>query len=192
MKVFGIGLSRTGTQSLNTALNILGIKSLHFPIQPKIMSQLREGNYNLDIFNRKNEPVQALTDIITIPFFKGLDKAHPESKFILTIRNKDEWLGAIQRHWRRRAARYKQGKGCRPNEEWLIRKVFGDFLPTSQDNADTYIVHHRNVAGYFRERQDDLLVLNICAGEGWERLCPFLGVDIPNEPFPWKNKSTAR
>ncbi|MCZ6834530.1 MAG: hypothetical protein O7G85_02035, partial [Planctomycetota bacterium] len=30
-KVFGIGLSRTGTRSLNEALTILGIPSCHWP-----------------------------------------------------------------------------------------------------------------------------------------------------------------
>lgn len=30
-KVFGIGLSRTGTTSLGTALNQLGIKTIHYP-----------------------------------------------------------------------------------------------------------------------------------------------------------------
>jgi hypothetical protein len=44
------------------------------------------------------------------------------------------------------------------------------------------------VHDYFRERPDDLLVLNICAGEGWERLCPFLGQDVPGIPFPWANR----
>jgi hypothetical protein len=29
-----------------------------------------------------------------------------------------------------------------------------------------------------------LLVLNVCDGEGWVRLCPFLGTAVPPEPFP--------
>jgi hypothetical protein len=42
---------------------------------------------------------------------------------------------------------------------------------------------------YFKDRPDDLLVMNICAGEGWEILCPFLDCGIPKIPFPHKNKS---
>lgn len=28
-------------------------------------------------------------------------------------------------------------------------------------------------------------------GEGWEPLCDFLGVDVPDEPFPHTNDSAA-
>ena len=42
---------------------------------------------------------------------------------------------------------------------------------------------------YFRERPKDLLVLNVCAGEGWEKLCPFLNKERPDVPFPYLNKA---
>jgi hypothetical protein len=51
-----------------------------------------------------------------------------------------------------------------------------------------YDRHHQDVLGYFRGREGDLLVLNICAGEGWERLSPFLGREVPQDPFPWENR----
>ena len=39
------------------------------------------------------------------------------------------------------------------------------------------------------KRPDDLLVLDICGGRaGWEVLCPFLGVPVPNTPFPNANR----
>ena len=33
--------------------------------------------------------------------------------------------------------------------------------------------------------EPNLLRLNVCAGDGYEKLCPFLGIGMPNEPFPW-------
>ena len=44
--------------------------------------------------------------------------------------------------------------------------------------------HERRVRAYFADRPDDLLVIDISAGEGWEALCPFLGVPVPDKPFP--------
>ena len=44
---------------------------------------------------------------------------------------------------------------------------------------------------YFVDRPDDLLVIQICDGEGWQKLCPFLGEKIPEESFPARN-ITAR
>jgi 3'(2'), 5'-bisphosphate nucleotidase len=37
-----------------------------------------------------------------------------------------------------------------------------------------------------------LLVLDITAGEGWEKLCPFLGKPIPDIPFPKANVTRIR
>jgi hypothetical protein len=32
-----------------------------------------------------------------------------------------------------------------------------------------------------------LLVMNIIEGDGWDKLCPFLGTKIPSLPFPHEN-----
>ena len=34
----------------------------------------------------------------------------------------------------------------------------------------------------------DLLILDITKGEGFEKICPFLGIDLPREEFPHWNK----
>ena len=47
--------------------------------------------------------------------------------------------------------------------------------------------HHRDVRSYFDGR-DDFIEFRITEGDGWEKLCPFLGVDIPEEPFPWRHR----
>jgi hypothetical protein len=31
--------------------------------------------------------------------------------------------------------------------------------------------------------------MNICAGDGWDKLCPFLGKTAPNAPFPCTNQT---
>ena len=44
-----------------------------------------------------------------------------------------------------------------------------------------------DVLSYFRDRSDDILILDIISGDGWEKLCPFLDRDIPDVPFPKTN-----
>ena len=39
---------------------------------------------------------------------------------------------------------------------------------------------------YFKNRPQDFLNLDIIGGEGWEKLCEFLGKPIPDVPFPRK------
>ena len=46
---------------------------------------------------------------------------------------------------------------------------------------------YHEINTYFKNRPNDLLVMNICEGDGWEMLCPFLGTDIPDVPFPKLN-----
>ena len=53
-----------------------------------------------------------------------------------------------------------------------------------------YHRHHENVRRYFKNRPADLLEMNIVDGEGWGKLCPFLELPIPAEPFPHANKRT--
>ena len=46
------------------------------------------------------------------------------------------------------------------------------------------------VADYFHDR-DDLLVMRVTEGDGYDLLCPFLGVPTATEPFPWSHKNTS-
>ena len=47
-----------------------------------------------------------------------------------------------------------------------------------------YDRHIQAVLSYFKDRPNDLLVINITEGEGWEKLCPFLSKPIPSTAFP--------
>jgi hypothetical protein len=58
-------------------------------------------------------------------------------------------------------------------------------------DRETYIIskvyeeYYKGVIDYFRNRPSDLLTMNILEGDGWEKLCPFLGLDtMPDTPFP--------
>jgi hypothetical protein len=50
---------------------------------------------------------------------------------------------------------------------------------------EAYFRHVDQVTRYFKGRDGDLLVLDISEGEGWEKLCPFLGKPNPGVAFPW-------
>ena len=53
--------------------------------------------------------------------------------------------------------------------------------------------HVRNVMEHFAgEKSAQLLVLDLVGGEGWEKLCPFLGVPKPDVPFPHDNPRSRR
>ena len=65
--------------------------------------------------------------------------------------------------------------------------MYGTLAFQRERFAYVYELHVRNVCEYFKDRPDDFLLLDICAGESWEKLCRFLGVAVPNAAFPRAN-----
>lgn len=82
----------------------------------------------------------------------------PGSFYVLLERDERSWLRSYLSFY---------GAICSP-EEALLR----------------YRNHHGRMLEILAD-EPNVLRLNICAGEGYVKLCPFLGIDIPNEPFPW-------
>ncbi|MGK7903709.1 MAG: sulfotransferase [Hormoscilla sp.] len=187
MKVFGIGLSRTGTKSLTVALNMLGINVVHYPNDETTMQELISGNYEFSLLNSWD----GITDITVAPYYAQLDKIYPDSKFILTVREKESWLKSMEAHWSKKPIfdDAPEEKSKMQLRRLLRSAVYG----TYQFNADrlsyVYDLHYKNVLEYFRDRPDSLLVINICQGEGWEKLFPFFDFPVGcNEPFPYNKR----
>jgi hypothetical protein len=182
-KIFGIGLSKTGTTSLHQALLRLGYRSVHYPHDPVTRSQLLRGDFRLQLLDH----VDALTDSPIVPFFRSFDRLYPGSRFILTVRDLDSWLDSAERHW----ARYPLRRPDDPRLPFRLA-LFGIAHFNREHFADIWRQHHAAVRDYFRGRAQDLLELDLCGGAGWEPLCRFLGHPLPNEPFPHANKGVHR
>jgi hypothetical protein len=169
-KVFGIGLSKTGLTSLAEAMRHLGYKTIQYPYRP---SQIKNNDCALDLTVTLN--------------YKKLDKKYPKSKFILTVRDYDSWLKSMRNHYRRYPAskRYK--------EQLMYRLKFWDTVNFNRRlMTKKYYDHLDDVDKYFKGRKKDLLIINICDGEGWKKLCPFVGKKIPRKPFPRENVAKYR
>ena len=184
-RIFGIGLSRTGTTSLTAALQHLGINSLHYPHDLVTHSELAAGQYDLSIL----EDFQAITDITAPPFYPQFDAVYPGSKFILTVRETGSWLKSVRAHFERLVPHMEENPELRPFTEFICAVVYGTLKFNEGRMTDVYETHLRNVRSYFANRPEDLLVIDICAGQGWKDLCSFLGCDVPSIPFPHKNRA---
>jgi hypothetical protein len=113
-------------------------------------------------------------------FHQDLDAAFPGSLFILTWRDPEVW-------WR-------------STERWLSTSHPDDIAKLSRyykhlhcDRVDKdrfiagYLAHNTAVRAYFADRPD-FLDINFEQGGGWDRLCAFLGVPVPEQPFPHENR----
>ena len=182
-KVFGIGLSRTGTRSLTFALNQLGIRVEHFPCDPTILTELMSGQFELTIL----KTYDGLSDTPVVPYYSDFDRIYPGSKFILTVREKQSWLSSVEEHWKAFefvGPELPEAPFWKHYSSFVHSCVYGCHGFNRDRFSHVYDVHEDNVKRYFHNRPGSLLVMDICAGEGWETLCPFLGLDVPLQPFP--------
>jgi hypothetical protein len=177
MKVLGIGLGRTGTMSLARALEILGYKTKHCP------GFYLDAAGKLCISQEDIEQYEALTDEPTILVYKEVDRRYPDGKFILTVREMASWWTSI---WNNGTA-LREWRAKLPAVPVLHQALYGTATLDRAMYEAAYRQHVRDVQAYFRDRPHDLLVMDICAGEGWGKLCPFLGKPVPGVPFPRLN-----
>lgn len=182
MKIFGIGLSRTGTKSLTAALKILGYRISHYPCDKKTFKELSTGIYNLSIL----EKCDGITDITVVPFFPQVDRIYPASRFILTLREKESWLDSMEKHFAVNPLSnilpdflYE-----RKTRRFLRAAVYGIYTFNRERMSYVFDAHLTKVREYFHDRKEKLLEMDITAGEGWEKLCPFVDRDIPEKSFP--------
>jgi len=186
-KVFGIGLSRTGTRSLTKGLQILGYNVAHYPDDEDTYTEISNGQCDLTILRL----LDGLTDITTVPFYKQFDKMYPGSKFILTVRSDmDAWLQSCENHYFNRPA-FQTEKDPDDEVHYQIRQflraaVYGTYSFNPDRYRWVYEHHVQDVKHHFRDRPEDLLVMDISEGDGFEKLAPFLNRPIPAEPYPHK------
>jgi hypothetical protein len=174
-KIFGIGLSKTGTTSLYAALHELGYAAATFRHMKRLgMESWFEGDFSPDYLAE----YEAITDLPLGSFYPALDKRYPGSKFILTLRDVDKWLRSVEKQFTRRA---------NPKPGFVRDVRVGAYgLATFNEDVFRHVYHSHveNVRRYFADRPDDLLVIDVTAGDGWPELCGFLGRDRPDTPFP--------
>lgn len=185
-RIFGIGSHKTATTSLHLAMQILGFDSNHWQtahwakaiwreMKNLGRSQTLERNYHLcDL------PIQL--------FFRELDQAYPNSKFILTTLDEETWVQAARIHWssknKFRAAWDSDGFSHRVHQQVYGRKDFD-----RETFLATYRRHNQEVREYFKDRPQDLLEMPMSAGGSshWPALCKFVGKPVPSVEYPHAN-----
>lgn len=201
-KVFVIGSSKTGTTSMGAALDTLGFK-----VGDQEQAEGFIEDWGRRDFGRIVDYCKSAEAFQDVPFswpdtYRAMDEAFPDAKFILTVReNAEEWFESLKRFHTAIV-----GKGRLPTAEdlkafpyreegWLwrcVELVFGgdeDKLYDRENFLRHYEMHRRSVLEYFRDRPEDLLVLNVSDAMAMERLCDFLGVEAGGRTMPHLNRS---
>ena len=176
-KLFGVGFHKTGTTSLADALRILGyrVTGPNGVMDPEIATNA------LPMALRLVEEYDAFQDNPWPLLFRELDRRFPGSKFVLTERPTRTWIASVVKHF---------GDRSTPMREW----IYGVGAPRGHEGifVARYERHNEEVRAYFADRPDDLLVLRVTEGDGWDKLCAFLGRAVPSAAFPHSNPATTK
>lgn len=184
-------MNKTGTTSIHEAFQILGIKSLHWSPEHSDMNWRMETAKVIKkrlvglIESQSDNPLKdwdeysAYSDINPIiNRFEYFYNKYPGSKFIYTCRDDDGWLRSREKHVQRNIK--ARGKG----------RYESDFLTIDREGwLKEKHEHFRRVKKWFSEigKESEILYFDIFRGDGFPRLCEFLGLPIPPQDFPWEN-----
>jgi len=200
-KVFCIGRNKTGTTSIKKALSDLGYRVGNQRQAERLAKYWRDRDFEPIIeYCRSAEAFQDVP--FSLPFtYVIMDQAFPQSKFVLSVRDSDDWYESYVRHQKQiigteklptpeelKSHPYVRGGWLYDLKVWLGRpeEKFYDqaFL------KGRYTQYNRDVKDYFRFR-DNLLTIDVAEDNAYQQLCTFLNREPVYEEMPWKNKTRS-
>ena len=176
-KVFCVGFQKTGTTSLQYALSLLGYRTAgvldvnHIETPEEMYVEAQRLVDQFDAFADNPWPI----------YFQEFDKMVPGSKFILTTRDPERWYSSVCKHFG-------------DSDSKLRRWVYGVGTPVGNKSAyvSRLLAHQDDVRRYFEDRPEDLMEFDVSRGDGWPKLCSFLGKRVPDRFFPKLNTAAMR
>lgn len=181
-RLFGIGMHKTATQSLHSALQILGIKSGHWENAhwaKAIWTEMKHTGKSPTL-----ERCYAVSDTPIPQLYKELDKAYPNSKFIFTVRDEKEWIESVRRHFDATFNPFAKSWNTDPFSHQIHNHVYGRKKFDEVIFLTAYQKYNAEVLEYFKDRPDDLLVMDMSQKAGWKELCTFLEMPVPAVDYP--------
>jgi Sulfotransferase domain len=199
LKVIGAGYGRTGTMSLYTALNQLGLPCYH-------MMEVFQHREHLDFwYDVANTPTgsqhdwekvfanyAAAVDNPACCEWRELAAAYPDAKVILTLhpRGPDAWYESTidtiyftENRWQFRVLKLTSSffrKFGDMSRKLIWVRSHGDTMPDRAKAIARYQQHIEEVKAALPP--DRLLIYTV--DQGWEPLCKFIGLAVPATPFP--------
>ncbi len=189
LQVIGAGLGRTGTFSLKFALEHLGFGPCYH-MSEVLASARRSVPLWLDAVQGKPDwdaifdGFVSTCDYPGCTYWRELAAHYPQAKIVLTTRDADSWFDSVSATIFSEPHRATFSGG--PLAPFFDATVYADFGDRIGDRAF--------MTDYFRRWNQQVIdavpperLLVYSAREGWEPLCAFLGVPVPDMPYPRVN-----
>ncbi len=181
LKIFGLGLNKTGTSTLAGCFKLLGIER-HLSCRNDLLEKYRKGDID-GIFDVVDQ-FQSFEDWPYPLMYKELFSRYKDNAlFVLTVRESvEKWLESLKRH------------SLRTHPTFHSRNLaYGYPYPHGyeKEHSEIYENHNRTVKDFFSAEGRSHQLLEVCweRGDGWNELCPFLDVPVPPTPLPHENSA---
>lgn len=177
-KVFIIGFQKTGTTSLEHAL-----ESLDYRVYGGDKTLMKiENTESLKLYiNDTLLTWDAVQDMPWPLFYRELYDLYPDGKFILTIRDTQKWISSVKKYFA--SIRVP-----------LHKKIYN--VPCAEGHESVYIdvyqQHNREVKEFFKEKSN-FIVMEQGENFDFKTLCGFLSIDkVPKTAFPHARNNKGR
>ena len=191
LKIVGSGLGRTGTKSMQTALNMLGFGPCHHMVEvfahpESVPLWIAAGDGRPD-WDAIFADYRSMVDYPGAAYWRELAAHYPKAKVLLSVRDPDQWFDSTQ------ATIFSPLSGV---DRWLTEpdSPMGKFFKSFSGRFHEHLHDRALMTDYFRRHVEEvkatiprerLVVYEV--GSGWEPLCAGLGVPVPAEAYPSEN-----
>ncbi len=187
LKVIGSGLGRTGTKSMQSALNMLGVGPCHHMVEvfghPESIPLWIEAGAGRPKWDEIFAGYHSMVDYPGAYYWRELAAHYPHAKVLHTVRDPDEWFDSTQSTIFAPGSFTTLGEGPMAA---FFRSFTGDIFEHLNDRAFMTDYFRRHTEAVQQAIPPERLLV-YRAGQGWEPLCTFLGAPIPDEPYPSEN-----
>ena len=188
LKIIGAGFGRTGTSSLKLALETLGFGPCYHMsevllVAGRLKQWMRAADGAPD-WDATFDGYQATVDWPAATYWRELADYYPDAKVILSTRDPEKWFESTQ-------------ETILSPRMWSLMKdtPFGEMGARTINALFDHDIHdHDTLIRVFKEHEEKVKaaipperLLVFAAKDGWAPLCDFLGVPVPDEPYPRVN-----
>ncbi len=197
LDVIGTGFSRTGTSSMRAALQTLGFDPCHH-MEAVLSDPTRVGAWTsysqgtpLDV-ESVFAGFRAQVDFPGVAVWRDLILHYPDAKVVHSIRPAESWWKSFDATVGLFLSRYRD-LALPPHVVDMMlamdvvmgERVFGGNHRDKSTAIAAYTAHNDSIIAAIPP--DRLLVYDVA--QGWDPLCRFLGVSVPDVAFPRLNDS---
>ncbi len=188
IQIIGAGLGRTGTTSLKVALQTLLKQPCYHmaniadhPDHVSLWLQASQGSF--PDWGALFQGYSAVTDWPASAFYKELMQVYPDAKVLLSFRDSDAWFKSCQDTI--------FPKILSTPGEWgeMVRSVVFNTFSKDLDDREKCIAAYERHNEEVRQTVPVGRLIEWQPGDGWAPLCTALNLPVPDEDYPYVNKT---